>query len=342
MIEVRELTKRYGVKIAVENVSFSVGEGEVLGLLGPNGAGKSTIMNIMTGYLSATDGTVTVGGYDILEQPGKAKTHIGYLPEQPPLYLDMTVEEYLRFCFRLKKLKGNKRQHIAQVCEKVGIEDVASRRIGNLSRGYRQRVGLAQALLGSPPILILDEPTVGLDPRQITDIRNLIKELGKHHTVILSSHILSEVQAICPRVVVIHQGHMIADGSPKSLASSMAGGHRLYARIDGPREPVRRMLEQIPGVEAVEELGPREGALEWAISPKEGVDVRRPLFYGLSRNRWPLLSLQDNEMSLEEIFLALTAQAEEQARQQALGEKALEEEEADLFEEDVEEKEESL
>jgi len=339
MIEVKELTKRYGVKYAVENVSFSVGEGEVLGLLGPNGAGKSTIMNIITGYLSATDGTVTIGGYDILEHPAKAKSQIGYLPEQPPLYLDMTVEEYLHFCFRLKKLKGNKKQHIAQVCERVGIEDVFGRKIGNLSRGYRQRVGLAQALLGSPPILILDEPTVGLDPRQITDIRNLIKELGKEHTVILSSHILSEVQAICPRVAVIHQGHIIADGSPHTLAHSMAGGNRLYARIDGPKEPVRRMLEQIAGVEKVEELGPREGAFEWAIYPKEGVDVRRPLFFALSRNRWPLLSLQDNEMSLEEIFLALTAQAEEQARQQALEEETSEDEDG-ASEKDVEEEEE--
>ena len=318
MIEVKGLTKRYGVKYAVEDVSFSVGEGEILGLLGPNGAGKSTIMNIITGYLSATDGTVTVGGYDILEHPGKAKAHIGYLPEQPPLYLDMTVEEYLSFSFQLKKLRLNKGEHIREVCQKVGIEEVQSRRIGNLSRGYRQRVGLAQALLGSPPVLILDEPTVGLDPRQITDIRNLIKNLGKQHTIILSSHILPEVQAVCPRVVMIHQGHIIADGSPHSLANSMTVGRRLYARIDGPKEQVRSLLEQIAGVEEVEELGPREGAFEWAILPKEEADVRRPLFFALSRKRWPLLFLQDNEMSLEEVFLALTARAEEQARLAAI------------------------
>ncbi len=314
MIEVKELTKRYGVKYAVEDVSFSVGEGEVLGLLGPNGAGKSTIMNIITGYLSATAGTVTVGGYDILEHPAKAKSHIGYLPEQPPLYLDMTVEEYLNFSFQLKKLRLNKGEHTTEVCQKVGIEEVRGRRIGNLSRGYRQRVGLAQALLGSPPVLILDEPTVGLDPLQITDIRNLIKDLGRQHTIILSSHILPEVQAVCPRVVMIHQGHIIADGSPHSLASSMSEGRRLYARIDGPKEQVRSLLQQISGVEGVEELGPREGAFEWAILPKEGADVRRPLFFALSRKRWPLLFLQDNEMSLEEVFLALTARAEEQAR----------------------------
>ena len=218
MIEVQNLTKRYGTHMAVNHISFQVEEGEILGFLGPNGAGKSTTMNILTGYLSASEGTVKINGYDILEQPNQAKSSIGYLPEQPPLYLDMTVREYLDFIFDLKKCTLNRLQHIAEICKMVKIEEVYGRLIKNLSKGYRQRVGFAQALIGNPPVLILDEPTVGLDPNQIIEIRTLIKNLGKHHTVILSSHILPEIEAVCDRIVVINKGAIVADDTASDLS----------------------------------------------------------------------------------------------------------------------------
>ena len=218
MIEVKNLTKRYGSNLALNHIHFSLEEGTILGFLGPNGAGKSTTMNIITGYLSPTEGSITVDGFDTLENPLEAKKRIGYLPEIPPLYTDMTVKEYLNFMYDLKKVKLPRKEHIAEICSLVKIDDVYGRLIANLSKGYRQRVGIAQALLGNPPVLILDEPTVGLDPKQIIEIRNLIKSLGRKHTVILSSHILSEVQAVCERVIVINRGSIVADGTPDSLA----------------------------------------------------------------------------------------------------------------------------
>ena len=218
MIEVQNLTKRYGAHCAVQNISFQVDEGEILGFLGPNGAGKTTTMNILTGYLSASEGVVKISGHDVLEDPNGAKADIGYLPEQPPLYLDMTVREYLDFMYELKKCKLPRQKHIAEICRLVKIEDVYGRLIKNLSKGYKQRVGFAQALIGNPPVLILDEPTVGLDPNQIIEIRTLIKSLGKHHTVILSSHILPEIEAVCDRIVVINKGVIVADDTPKALS----------------------------------------------------------------------------------------------------------------------------
>ena len=229
MVEVSNITKCYGDKKAVDNVSFTVNSGEILGFLGPNGAGKSTTMNIITGYLSSSSGTVTIDGCEILDDPKGAKSKIGYLPEIPPLYMDMTVQKYLEFMYDLKKVKLDKEEHIEEVCRLVKISSVSHRLIKNLSKGYKQRVGLAQALLGNPPVLILDEPTVGLDPKQIIEIRNLVKSLGKKHTVILSSHILSEVQAICDRVVIISNGRVVADELTENLSKTLIKSNRLKA-----------------------------------------------------------------------------------------------------------------
>jgi len=245
MIEVKNLSKQYGSHKAVDNISFTVNEGEILGFLGPNGAGKSTTMNIITGYLSATDGRVTVNGYDILEDPDNAKRCIGYLPEIPPLYMDMTVKEYLSFMYDLKKCKLPRKKHLEEICKHVQIDHVYGRLIKNLSKGYRQRVGFAQALIGDPKVLILDEPTVGLDPTQIAEMRSLIKRLGKHHTVILSSHILSEIESVCDRIVVINEGEIVADDTAANLAEAYSNDRRLYVTIDGPKAEVTALPSAI-------------------------------------------------------------------------------------------------
>lgn len=307
MIEVQNLTKRYGSHCAVQDISFRVEEGEILGFLGPNGAGKSTTMNILTGYLSASEGKVAINGFDILEQANEAKASIGYLPEQPPLYLDMTVRDYLDFMYELKKCKLPRREHIAEICRIVKIEDVYGRVIKNLSKGYRQRVGIAQALIGNPPVLILDEPTVGLDPNQIIEIRSLIKSLGKHHTVILSSHILPEVEAVCDRIVIINRGSIVADDTAAQLSHKYSQDHRMLARIAGPEKEIQLLLEKLPGADVVHSLGEKEsGVFEFEIIPAEGADIRRDLFDRLSSRSWPLLGLKSMEMSLEEIFTTLT------------------------------------
>ncbi len=307
MIEVQNLTKRYGTHCAVDHISFKVEEGEILGFLGPNGAGKSTTMNILTGYLSSTDGVVKVGGYDILEEPNKVKAAIGYLPEQPPLYLDMTVREYLDYMYDLKKCVLPRAKHIAEICKIVKIQDVYGRLIKNLSKGYRQRVGLAQALIGNPPVLILDEPTVGLDPNQIIEIRSLIKSLGKHHTVILSSHILPEIEAVCDRIVIINQGKIVADDTAEHLSQKYSGDRRLIVRVAGPEEGTKTLIAGIPGVHTVMSMGEREpGVVEFAVEVKDGEDIRRPLFDRLSARKWPLMALKSMEMTLEDIFISLT------------------------------------
>lgn len=308
MLEVKNLVKRYGNKYAVNDISFTVERGEILGFLGPNGAGKSTTMNIITGYLSSTSGTVTIDGHEILEDPIAAKAHIGFLPEQPPLYMDMTVKEYLNFVYELKKVKLPRQKHIEDICKTVKIDHVFNRMIRNLSKGYKQRVGVAQALLGSPELLILDEPTVGLDPKQIIEIRNLIKELGENHTVILSSHILPEVQAICERVIVINDGKIIADDSPDHLARSMSSEAGLSIRIEGPVTEVNNALRGISSVKSSNPLGEREkGVFEYLIEPEEGVDIRRDVFHMAAEKNWPILSMKSTEMTLEEIFLKLTS-----------------------------------
>ena len=307
MIEVQHLTKRYGSHCAVNDISFRVEDGEILGFLGPNGAGKSTTMNILTGYLSATDGTVSINGHDILDEPNEAKANIGYLPEQPPLYLDMTVREYLDFMYDLKKCTIDRARHIAEICKLMKIDHVYGRLIKNLSKGYRQRVGFAQALIGNPPVLILDEPTVGLDPNQIIEMRTLIKNLGKHHTVILSSHILPEVEAVCDRIVIINKGEIVADDTAADLSARYSSDRRLLARIAGGEKEVSMLLKGVSTIEAFTPLGEKEnGVFEYMLEPADGADFRRELFNVLAKAGYPLLGLKSMEMTLEEIFISLT------------------------------------
>ena len=310
LIQVENLTKRYGQHLALDNVSFTVNKGEILGFLGPNGAGKSTTMNIITGYISATEGTVKVDGLDILEQPQEAKKKIGYLPELPPLYMDMTVEEYLRFVCRIKKVEKNKeKETLYKVMELVKINDMRKRLIKNLSKGYKQRVGLAQAMIGSPEILILDEPTVGLDPKQIIEIRNLIKGLGKQHTIILSSHILSEVSAVCDRVMIIDKGKIVASDSPDNLSRRMSQSNRLVLRIQGPKQDILDTIKEIEGVKFVEVQRVREqGTFDILVEAHDEVDVREALFYAMSEKRYPILMMKSMDLTLEDIFLQVTSQ----------------------------------
>jgi ABC-2 type transport system ATP-binding protein len=310
MIEVQNLTKRYGENVALNNISFSTGENTVIGFLGPNGAGKSTTMNIITGYLSASSGSVRVGGFDTVDQPGEAKKLIGYLPELPPLYPDMTVREYLNFVYELKKVTLPREKHIKEICALLKILDVNKRLIGNLSKGYRQRVGLAQALIGNPPVLILDEPTVGLDPKQIIEVRNLIKSLGKNHTVILSSHILPEIQAVADRILVVNRGKLVADGTPFELEHSMSAEHHLTVRMEGAQAEVEKALKNMKFVESVRNFGEKEpGVWEYEIQVKEGEDLRRPLFALAAKRNWPVLSMTSSDLSLEDVFLRLTGSA---------------------------------
>lgn len=304
MIQVEHLTKRYGGHTAVDDISFTVEDGCIYGLLGPNGAGKSTTMNIITGYLSATDGTVTINGHDIAEEPAAAKACIGYLPEQPPLYMDMTVEEYLAFCAQLKKVPLEQQEHqLREVIAMTQLEPVQSRLIGNLSKGYRQRVGLAQAILRYPPILILDEPTVGLDPKQIIEVRSLIHNLAKEHTVILSSHILSEVQAVCDQIIILHHGKLLANDTPEGLEEQL-GGRRLLLTAKGDKGQVEAILSQTPGVQSAELT--QDGELTHGTLQLEGEDPREALFFAFAQAGLPLLDFHLDETSLEQIFLGLT------------------------------------
>ncbi len=308
MVEVKDLTKRYGSKLALDHVSFKVDEGSIVGFLGPNGAGKSTTMNIVTGYLSATSGEVTVSGKNILDEPNEVKRLIGYLPEMPPLYLDMTVKEYLNFMYDLKKAKLPREKHLAEICDLVKITNVYGRLIGNLSKGYKQRVGIAQALIGNPPVLILDEPTVGLDPKQIIEIRTLIKNLGRNHTVILSSHILSEVQAVCERIIVINNGRVVADGATDTLAHDLSKDHRLLLRAEGPEREMVHAIRTLPHVVDVYSLGEKEpGVFEISVESQPEADLRRDLFALLSRKGWPMLALKNTDLTLEDLFLQLTS-----------------------------------
>ena len=307
MIEVNGLTKRYGEKYAIKDVGFKIGEGEIVGLLGPNGAGKSTTMNIMTGYLSATEGTVTVNGFDIREKPIEAKKNIGYLPELPPLYPDMTVKAYLDFMFNLKQVKANREDHIQKICKLVKIEAVYPRLIKNLSKGFRQRVGIAQALIGTPPILILDEPTVGLDPKQIVDIRDLIANLGRRHTILVSSHILHEIQAVCNRIIIINQGEIVADGKRDDIIKKVTEDARFTIRVAGPRDEVAKTLVKIAGIDKIIDDGVREtGTNDFIVIPKAKIDVRREVFERLADRKWPIISMVSGQLTLEEVFLRLT------------------------------------
>ena len=264
-------------------------------------------MNILTGYISSSSGSAKIDGKDILDDPIAAKKHIGYLPEHPPLYLDMTVQEYLEFVYQLKKARQPMKEHIDDICRRIKITDVQKRIIKNLSKGYQQRVGLAQALIGNPEVLILDEPTVGLDPKQIIEIRNLIKNLGKRHTIILSSHILPEVQAVCDRVIVINKGKLVADDTAENLSRNLSDDFHYIARIEGPEEEVLKLISTIPGMKDAQSLGQKEeGVFEFSLEAEPGADIRRELFKRLSERSYPLLGLKTTELTLEDIFLQLT------------------------------------
>ena len=309
MIKIEHLVKNYGSNCAVDDISFEVKKGEIVGFLGPNGAGKSTTMNILTGYLSSTSGSVSVAGIDVLENPLEAKKHIGYLPEQPPLYLDMTVEEYLIFNYELKGCKLNRQKHLEEICDVVKIRDVYKRVIKNLSKGYRQRVGIAQALIGSPEVIIFDEPTVGLDPKQIIEVRNLLRNLGKDHTVILSTHILQEVQAVCDRIVIINKGRLVADELTENITRAVENNRRFQVKICGPQKEVLAMLRSRPGVSGADLLAARDGeAYTYLVESEPGVDIRKNLFYSLAEKGWPLVGMEASGMSLEDIFIAIVDQ----------------------------------
>ena len=315
MIKIENLVKNYGSNCAVDNISFEVKKGEIVGLLGPNGAGKSTTMNILTGYLSATSGNVSIAGLSVLDNPLEVKKHVGYLPEQPPLYLDMTVEEYLIFNYNLKGCKLNRDKHLMEICDVVKIRDVYKRVIKNLSKGYRQRVGIAQALIGSPEVIIFDEPTVGLDPKQIIEVRNLLRNLGKDHTVILSTHILQEVQAVCDRIVIINKGKIVADELTENITRAVESNRRFNAKICGPQKEVLAMLRSRPGVVYAEVLPQRDGdAYCYMIESEVGIDIRKSLFYALSERKWPLIGLEAMGMSLEDIFIAIVDQSSTKSR----------------------------
>ena len=312
MIEVNHLTKRYGKHTAVDDISFTVEDGCIYGLLGPNGAGKSTTMNIITGYLSATEGTVKIEGHDIAEAPAQAKACIGYLPEQPPLYQDMTVTEYLLFVAELKgvRKKAERRTAVEKVCAKAGLQGMEARLIRNLSKGYRQRVGIAAALLGSPKVIILDEPTVGLDPAQMIEIRSLIHDLGKSHTVILSSHILSEVQTVCDRVLIIANGKLVAQGPPEELAEKLAAKGSISATAQGSREAVLAAAKAIPGLTDLRVTAEKGGEVSFTAVSEAGTDLRGALSLALAKAGCPVLSLSAESMSLEDVFLQLTEKGE--------------------------------
>ena len=304
MVEVKNLTKVYGDIKAVDDISFTVNSGEVLGFLGPNGAGKSTTMNMITGYLSSSSGTVTVDGSEILENPKETKMKIGYLPEIPPLYPDMTVKAYLEFMYDIKKVKLPKEKHIKEVMAIVKILDVQERLIKNLSKGYKQRVGFAQALLGNPPVLILDEPTVGLDPKQIIEFRNLVKGLGKKHTVIFSSHVLSEVSAICDRIVVISNGRIVADAKTDELSTALSGKGQLLLEVEGSASAVSNAINEVYGVKKVSVTGTNR----YAVDYDNNVDIRKGVFNALVKAQCTILEMKNGGLTLEESFLKLTSE----------------------------------
>lgn len=312
MIKIDHLVKNYGKNCAVDDISFEIGKGEIVGFLGQNGAGKSTTMNVLTGYLSSTSGSVQVDGIDVLDDPLEAKRRIGYLPEQPPLYLDMTVEEYLTFGYNLKGCKLNRVKHLEEICEVVRISDVYHRVIRNLSKGYRQRVGIAMALVGNPEVMIFDEPTVGLDPKQVIEIRNLIRTLGRDHTVILSTHILQEVQAVCDRIIIMNKGKIVADEKTENITRSVQSNRRFNVKICGPQREVLSALKAKSGIVYAEALGERDGdAYTYAIESAPGVDVRKSLFFLLAEKGWPMIGLEAVGMSIEDIFISIVDQSSE-------------------------------
>ena len=304
MIEVKNLVKRYGDHCAVDHLSFMVEDGQVFGFLGPNGAGKTTTMNIMTGYLAATEGSVRIDGHDILDEPEAAKARIGYLPEIPPLYGDMTAEEYLRFCARLKRIPKAEEDQLDRVLTLTHLEDMSGRLIKNLSKGYRQRVGLGQAILGFPSTIILDEPTVGLDPKQVVEIRELIRQLAREHTVILSSHILSEIRAVCDQVLIIRKGKLVACDTPEALEGKLSAGGALELEVRADADQAAAVLETVAGVTGCAVLSRAGGTARLSVSWDR--DVREAVFYALADAQYPILEMRPRTASLEEAFLDLT------------------------------------
>lgn len=328
MIEVKNLVKKYGNHTAVDHLNFTIEEGHVYGFLGPNGAGKSTTMNIMTGYLGATEGEVLINGHDILKEPEEAKKQIGYLPELPPLYMEMTVREYLEFVAELKGIAKNKREESINEVEKmVKIWEVENRLIRNLSKGYRQRVGLAQAVLGFPKIIILDEPSVGLDPKQIIEIRELIRQLAKKHTVILSSHILAEVREVCDYILIISKGKLVASDTPENLERNLGDSDLIEIETKASPDEVRRILETVDGIRSISTKH-LENGIAWAqIQEKKNTDVREKVFQAFAQNHQPLLKLNPLQVSLEDVFMELT-QSDRAAEEYA--EKAKKKEKEDM------------
>ncbi len=313
MIEISHLTKKYGMHVAVDDLNLTIEPGRIYGFLGPNGAGKSTTMNMITGYLGATEGIIKINGFDILAQPEDAKKCIGYLPELPPLYMDMTVEEYLLFAAELKKIPKEKRKlYVEDAMATTKITDMRGRLIKNLSKGYRQRVGLAQAVLGYPEVIILDEPTVGLDPKQIIEIRDLIQSLGKKHTVILSSHILSEVRAVCDYIFIISHGKLVASEETEELVERMSGGQVIELKLKAEEEKIKEVFADAEHITAVEtkEL-PEDGVTEVTVTAEKNKDVREEIFHICAESDMPILEMINGGKSLEDIFLELTSKEEE-------------------------------
>lgn len=311
MIELKNVTKVYGTRKAVDNISFSVDKGEIVGFLGPNGAGKTTTMKMITGYMPPTSGTIKIAGYDIVEQPIEAKKHIGYLPEVPPLYLDMTVEAYLHFVGGIKGVPPKKRREdVERIIHEVGLTDVRKRLIKNLSKGYKQRVGLAQAIIGDPDVLVLDEPTVGLDPKQIKEIRDIIKELGKKHTIILSTHILPEVSMVCDRVIIINKGKIVAIDKTENLSAALQNSRRYFIKVEGPYEEVVNSLKKIEGVTNIEAEVDSDNTIKLTVESSADKDVRKDMFFTFAKKGFPILELKMLNYSLEEVFLELTTEEE--------------------------------
>ena len=315
MIKAENLVKRYGSNYALNDISFEIGEGEIVGLLGPNGAGKSTAMNILTGYLSTTSGAAYINGINILEDPIAAKKLIGFLPEQPPIYPDMTVIEYLRFVYELKACEADRDEHLDSILSSVKLLDVKDRLIKNLSKGYKQRVGIAQALVGDPKVIIFDEPTVGLDPKQILEVRNLIRMLARKHTVILSTHILAEVQAVCERVIIINKGKIIANERTEDLTKTIEDGYHYRIKICGPEKEVASALEGVRGVKRVVQTGEREAdSYAFLVESDRGVDARKPIFSLCAQKNWPIIGMMPSGTDLESIFIRLVDRSNGEAK----------------------------
>ena len=311
MIEIKNLVKRYGSNCAVNDISFSINDGEIVGFLGPNGAGKTTTMSILTGCLSSTSGSVTINGVDIFDNPLEAKKQIGYLPEFPPLYLEMTVKEYLNFVYDLKSCTLDRKKHIDEICERVKLLDVKDRIIRNLSKGYRQRVGIAQALIGNPKFIIFDEPTVGLDPKQIIEIRTLIKELGKDHTVILSTHILPEVQMVCDRIIIINRGKIVADEKTEDIEKAVIGSRQIQLKVCGPAKDVQAAIKGLSGIKYAEVIGERElQSTAFLVESEPGLDMRRAIFNLCASHAWPIIGMEAVGLNLEDIFISVVDEQE--------------------------------